>query len=77
MPLPLKVLVHRELTKEHGGHRIGTIALLWLWEEGPLDLRGAQGDVTDDPPRRGVGYDIHPREVRLPDWPRHGAGTSY
>ena len=42
MPLPLKILVHGELTEQHDGRRIRPIALLRLGEERALDLRGAE-----------------------------------
>jgi hypothetical protein len=57
MPLSLVALVHRELTEEHDGYGVGAVALLRLEEERALDLRSAQGDVTGDPSRRGVGDD--------------------
>ena len=53
--LTLIVFVDGKLA-EHG-HRIGTVALLRFWQEGALDLRGAERDIADDSAGRRVGDD--------------------
>jgi hypothetical protein len=63
MSLSLKRTVHRELAEQCGGHRIGAVALLGLGQESPLDLCGAERDVANDPPRREIRDDVHPRHT--------------
>ncbi len=53
VPLALIVLTDGELTEKRDGQRIGLVALLRLGQEGAFDLRGAQGDIANDPARGG------------------------
>ena len=52
--LPLIIPVDRQLSEEQRRDRIGAVALLRFWQIRPLDLRGAQGDVADNPSVRRI-----------------------
>ena len=55
MSLPLKVLVHGELAEQHGpAQDRGDCVAVGFGKEGAFDLRGAQGDIADDPAGCGV-----------------------
>src|SRR5262249_14346211 len=43
--LSLMILVNGKLAEQRRRQRVGSVALLRLGQESPLDLRGAQGDV--------------------------------
>src|SRR5438046_282146 len=58
------ILMDRQLPKQRGGNGIGLIALMRLGKEGALDLRGAQGDVTDDLTAGRVADDIGAGDLR-------------
>ena len=53
------VAVSRELAEQQDGHRVGAVTLLWLGQIRPLDLRGAQRDIADHPPRRRIRNHAH------------------
>jgi hypothetical protein len=63
MAVALIVLIDRELTEKRDWYRIGPVALLRLGQERAFDVRGAQGDIADDPPRCGIGDDVDARDA--------------
>lgn len=62
-PPALPGLIDRELAQQQDGHRFGAIALLGLGQIAPLDLRGAQGEVTDEPARRRIRNHADARDI--------------
>src|SRR5690348_5609503 len=63
MPLPMMVLMNRELSKQGYGQRIGPVPALRLGKEFPLYLGGAQCHIADDAPSRRIAGHVDARDA--------------
>ena len=63
VPSTLMIFVNRKLSKKRDRHWIGLVALLRFGQERALDLRRAQGHVTDDVQRGRMADHIGTRDA--------------